>query len=291
MKSMTGYGKGQYYDKQRKYVVEIKSVNSKYLDINIKLPKALSMFEEDVRKGISTCISRGKIDIIASFENSSNIGRKMYIDENIFENLLSETDRISKKFNIQNNITMSNIIDLDGVINFVNDEENQEILKVELITALREAIDNFIQMRALEGEQIKADILKKIEILQSNIELIEKLSYNIVDEYKNKIESRLQQYILEEDIDKARILTEIIIFADKMTIDEEIIRLKSHIKQLIKEVNSPGAIGKKLDFIIQEMNRETNTIGSKTNKLEITDLVIANKAILENIREQIQNIE
>ncbi len=291
MKSMTGYGKGQFYDNERKYIVEFKSVNSKYLDVNIKLPKALSMFEQDVRTAVASCISRGKLEIIVTFENYSVLGKKMHIDEAFFDNLLLETKRISEKFNIQNDIKMSDIINFEGVIDFVNDDESNEILKSELIISLNKAIENFIQMRTAEGEQIKLDILKKLEILQTNIEMIEKLSYNIVDEYKNKIEGRLQKYMQEKDIDHSRILTEIIIFADKMTIDEEIIRFKSHILQFTKEIKTSGAIGKKLDFIIQEMNRETNTIGSKTNNINITNLVIVNKAILENIREQIQTIE
>ena len=291
MKSMTGYGKGQFYENGRKYITQIKSVNSKYLDVNIKLPKLLSMFEEDIRKQIANNITRGKVEVDVIFENYSDLGKQIYFDEKFLESFLSEVSNISKKYNIENDVKMSDIIALSGIVETKTNEESEQVLKQELMKAVNDAINNFLQMRQQEGQQIKDDIIRKIETLQANVEMIEKISYNIVDEYKNKIESRLQKYVNEKDIDKTRILTEIVIFADKMTIDEEIIRLKSHINQFKKEVNNVGAIGKKLDFIVQEMNRETNTIGSKTNNLEISNFVINNKGILENIREQIQNIE
>lgn len=291
MKSMTGYGKGQFYENDRKYIVEIKSVNSKYLDVNIKLPNVLCVFEEDIRKNIAGTISRGKVEVSVVLENYSDLGKQIYFDEKFLESFLSEVSNISKKYNIKNDVKMSDIIALSGIVETKTNEESEQVLKQELMKAVNDAINNFLQMRQQEGQQIKDDIIRKIETLQANVEMIEKISYNIVDEYKNKIESRLQKYIHEKDIDKTRLLTEIVIFADKMTIDEEIIRLKSHINQFKKEVNNVGAIGKKLDFIVQEMNRETNTIGSKTNNLEISNLVIDNKGILENIREQIQNIE
>ena len=291
MKSMTGYGKGQFYENDRKYIVEIKSVNSKYLDVNIKLPNVLCVFEEDIRKNIAGTISRGKVEVSVVLENYSDLGKQIYFDEKFLESFLSEVSNISKKYNIKNDVKMSNVIALSGIIETKTNEESEQVLKQELMKAVNDAINSFLQMRQQEGQQIKDDIIRKIETLQANVEMIEKISYNIVDEYKNKIESRLQKYIHEKDIDKTRLLTEIVIFADKMTIDEEIIRLKSHINQFKKEVNNVGAIGKKLDFIVQEMNRETNTIGSKTNNLEISNLVIDNKGILENIREQIQNIE
>lgn len=291
MKSMTGYGKGQFYENDRKYIVEIKSVNSKYLDVNIKLPNVLCVFEEDIRKNIAGTISRGKVEVSVVLENYSDLGKQIYFDEKFLESFLSEVSNISKKYNIKNDVKMSDVIALSGIVETKTNEESEQVLKQELMKAVNDAINNFLQMRQQEGQQIKDDIIRKIETLQANVEMIEKISYNIVDEYKNKIESRLQKYIHEKDIDKTRLLTEIVIFADKMTIDEEIIRLKSHINQFKKEVNNVGAIGKKLDFIVQEMNRETNTIGSKTNNLEISNLVIDNKGILENIREQIQNIE
>ena len=263
MKSMTGYGKGQFYESDRKYIVEIKSVNSKYLDVNIKLPNVLCVFEEDIRKNIAGTISRGKVEVSVVLENYSDLGKQIYFDEKFLESFLSEVSNISKKYNIKNDVKMSDVIALSGIVETKTNEESEQVLKQELMKTVNDAINNFLQMRQQEGQQIKDDIIRKIETLQANVEIIEKISYNIVDEYKNKIESRLQKYIHEKDIDKTRLLTEIVIFADKMTIDEEIIRLKSHINQFKKEVNNVGAIGKKLDFIVQEMNRETNTIGSK----------------------------
>ncbi|MBE5822186.1 MAG: YicC family protein [Clostridiales bacterium] len=291
IKSMTGYGKGEFVGNNRKYIVEIKSVNHKYLDFNFKMPKALSIFEDNIRKILSKNITRGKIDVNIRFENFSDIGKNIKIDDELLNQYLSEFDRISKKYNIKNDITLSNIIELDNILKLEQDEEENDVILNELTKAIDLAIENYIEMKKVEGKKIAENMEEKLITLEENINKIEKLSEKVVDEYKERIETRLKEYISEHDIDYTRILTEIVIFADKMTIDEEIIRFKSHINQFRKELNSDNSVGKKLDFIIQEMNRETNTIGSKTNCLEITNLVILNKAINENIREQIQNIE
>lgn len=291
IKSMTGYGKGEFVGNNRKYIVEIKSVNHKYLDFNFKMPKSLSIFEDNIRKILSREITRGKIDVNIRFENFSDIGKNIKIDDELLNQYLSEFDRISKKYNIKNDITLSNIIELDNILKLEQDEEENDVLLNELTKAIEISLDNYFEMKKVEGKKIAENMEEKLIVLEDNINKIESLSEKVVDEFKEKIENRLKEYIHESDIDHTRILTEIVIFADKMTIDEEIIRFKSHINQFRKELYSDNSVGKKLDFIIQEMNRETNTIGSKTNCLEITNLVILNKAINENIREQIQNIE
>jgi len=291
MKSMTGYGKYESSFEDRKYFIEIKSVNSKYLDFNIKIPRSISTFEEDIKKLIAKNVSRGKIEVNVRFDNYSEVGKDIKFDDILLNQLLTGFKELSVKYNIENNIKMSDIININGIVSFEQDVQNNENIKEELLSTVNEAINKYIEMKTIEGNKIKEDILLKLSILKNNIDNIEKLSYNIVDEYKEKIENRLNDYITSSDIDKNRILTEIILFADKMTIDEEIIRFNSHIIQFSNGLNSDTSIGKKLDFILQEMNRETNTIGSKTNKSEITQLVIDNKGVLENIREQIQNIE
>lgn len=291
IKSMTGYGKGEYIGENRKYIVEIKSVNHKYLEYNFKLPKSLSIFEENIRKLISAYITRGKIEVSVKFENFSELGKNIRFDDELIKQYLYEFDRISKKFNIENDLKLSNLIQIESIIKLEQSNENNEVILNELLQAVKIAVENFVEMRKTEGSKIQLNIIEKLDNLQKNIEKIEQLSYSVVDEYKEKIEGRLKEYIDESKIDNSRILTEIIIFADKMTIDEEIIRFKSHINQFRNELNNDNSIGKKLDFIVQELNRETNTIGSKTNSLEITNLVILNKSIIENIREQIQNIQ
>ncbi len=291
IKSMTGYGKGEYVGNNRKYIVEIKSVNHKYLDVSFRMPKYLSTFEHETRKIISKNINRGKIDVFVRFENFSDLGKNIKIDDELLNIYLKEIDRVSNKYNIENDIKISNIVNIENIIKIEQDETDDEVILNELTKAVELAIDNYTKMKQVEGNKILQDIIEKLDVLQVNINKIEELSYNVVDEYKNKIEERLRNFEEIKNIDNSRILTEIVIFADKMTIDEEIIRFKSHINQFRKEVSSDNCSGKKLDFIIQEINRETNTIGSKTNCLEITNLVIQNKSINENIREQIQNIE
>ncbi|MDD4067100.1 MAG: YicC family protein [Clostridia bacterium] len=291
MKSMTGYGKYESTFEGRKYFVEIKSVNSKYLDFNIKIPRSISTFEEDIKQLIAKKVSRGKIEVNVRIDNYSEVGKDIKFDDILLNQLLTGFNDLALKYNIENNIKMSDIINIDGIVHFEQDLQNIEYIKEELLFTVNEAINKYIEMKTIEGNKIKEDILLKLSILKNNIDNIAQLSYNIIDEYKAKIEKRLNEYIISSDIDKNRILTEIILFADKMTIDEEIIRFNSHIMQFNNGLNTDASIGKKLDFILQEMNRETNTIGSKTNKLEITQLVIDNKGVLENIREQIQNIE
>ena len=291
IKSMTGYGKGEFIGENRKYIVEVKSVNHKYLEFGFKLPKSLSIFEDNIRKLISSYITRGKIEVSVRFENFSEIGKNIRFDDELIKQYLSEFNRISEKFSIENDLKLSNLIQIDNIMKLEQSNENNDLILNELLQAVKIAVENFVDMRKTEGDKISSNLIEKLDVLQENIQKIEKLSYNIVDEYKEKLESRLKEYTDENKIDTNRILTEIIIFADKMTIDEEIIRFKSHINQFRNELKNENSVGKKLDFIIQEMNRETNTIGSKTNSLEITNLVIYNKTIIENIREQIQNIQ
>ena len=291
LKVWHGYGKGEFVGTDRKYIVEIKSVNHKYIEFNFKLPKTLAVFEDNLRKLISNYVTRGKIEVNVRFENFSDIGKNIRFDDELIKQYLSEFDRVSNQFNIENDLKISNLVRIDGLMKFEQDNESNDIIQEELLQATKIAIDNFMQMREVEGNKIQNNLLEKLDQLKTNIDEIEKLSFNVVDEYKEKIESRLKDYIEEANIDNNRILTEIIIFADKMTIDEEIVRFNSHLNQFKKELSNDMAVGKKLDFIVQELNRETNTIGSKTNKLEISNLVILNKSILENIREQIQNIQ
>ena len=290
IKSMTGYGRAMLSENSREYQVEIKSVNHRYLDISVKIPRALSYLEEVVKKEISSKVKRGKIDVFITFENNSTQGRDIKINTELAHLYIKELKELAEKEGILSNIEVTEISKLPEVLNIQNNQSD-ETVETELITVVREATNNLIEMRKVEGSKIAQDLLVRIEEIQSKIKEISKFSTRLIEEYVVKLEERIKELLQNQEIDQARLSQEVVIYADKCSIEEEITRLDSHITQFINLLNSKEAIGKKLDFIIQEMNRETNTIGSKANSLEITNEVINIKTQLENIREQIQNIE
>ena len=290
IKSMTGYGRAMLSENSREYQVEIKSVNHRYLDISVKIPKALSYLEEVVKKEISSKVKRGKIDVFITFENNSTQGRDIKINTELAHLYIKELKELAEKEGILSNIEVTEISKLPEVLNIQNNQSD-ETIETELITVVRDATKNLIEMRKVEGSKIAQDLLVRIEEIQSKIKEISKFSTRLIEEYVVKLKERIKELLQNQEIDQARLSQEVVIYADKCSIEEEITRLDSHITQFINLLNSKEAIGKKLDFIIQEMNRETNTIGSKANSLEITNEVINIKTQLENIREQIQNIE
>ena len=290
IKSMTGYGRAILSENSREYQVEIKSVNHRYLDISVKIPKALSYLEEAVKKEISAKVKRGKFDVCITFENNSTQGRDIKINTELAHLYIKELKELAEKEGILSNIEVTEISKLPEVLNIQNNQSD-ETIETELITVVREATKNLIEMRKVEGSKIAQDLLVRIEEIQSKIKEISKFSTRLIEEYVVKLKERIKELLQNQEIDQARLSQEVVIYADKCSIEEEITRLDSHITQFINLLNSKEAIGKKLDFIIQEMNRETNTIGSKANSLEITNEVINIKTQLENIREQIQNIE
>ena len=290
IKSMTGYGRAMLSENSREYQVEIKSVNHRYLDISVKIPRALSYLEEAVKKEISAKVKREKFDVCITFENNSTQGRDIKINTELAHLYIKELKELAEKEGILSNIEVTEISKLPEVLNIQNNQSD-ETIETELITVVREATKNLIEMRKVEGSKIAQDLLVRIEEIQSKIKEISKFSTRLIEEYVVKLKERIKELLQNQEIDQARLSQEVVIYADKCSIEEEITRLDSHITQFINLLNSKEAIGKKLDFIIQEMNRETNTIGSKANSLEITNEVINIKTQLENIREQIQNIE
>lgn len=290
IKSMTGYGKGNISENLRNYQVEIKSVNHRYLDISVKMPRALSYLEEDVKKVISSKVKRGKIDVFITFENSSTEGKEIKINNEIAKMYINQLKQLAEEENILANIEVTEISKYPDVLSIQNTQDDEQIKK-ELIEATTIATDKLVQMRQVEGSKMAEDLLKRIEKINQKIEKISELSTGLIEEYVVKLEKRIKEILKTEEIDKSRLAQEVVIYADKCSIEEEVTRLKSHISQFKELINSDDAIGKKLDFIIQEMNRETNTIGSKANNLEITNGVIDIKTEIENIREQVQNIE
>ena len=292
IRSMTGYGKQNLSIEGREYQIEIKSVNHRYLDINVKIPKAISYLEETIKKEISNKIKRGKIDVFVSFENNSEEGRKIEINKQLAKLYIEQLKELAQEEKIESNIEVMDIAKIPDVLTIKVDEENSKI-KDEIKQVTQGAVTRTLEMKNIEGEKISQDLLQRIRNIQSKIVEISAKSTGLIEEYVVKLEKRVKELLKNDEVDKSRLAQEVVIYADKCSIEEEITRLKSHIFQFENLIsnNQDGAIGKKLDFIIQEMNRETNTIGSKANNLEITNGVIDIKTEIEDIREQVQNIE
>ena len=289
IRSMTGYGRGKYEIDSREYTVEIKSVNNRYCDVSVKLPRSISYLEEKIKKEITNKVSRGKIDVFISFYNNSTKGKSIKFNRELAGIYINELRELAKENGIKDEIQVTDISKFPDVLSIEN-EEDEELIWNELKLPLEEAINNFISMKETEGKKIFEDLSVRIENIQEKVEVISENSTRLIKEYVVKLENRIKELLNNEKIDENRLAMETVIYADKCSVEEEITRLNSHISQfktLIKE----SVIGKKLDFIIQEMNRETNTIGSKSSSIEITNLVVEIKTQIEDIREQIQNIE
>ena len=290
IKSMTGYGKSNISKNLREYQVEIKSVNHRYLDVTIKMPRSLSYLEEDIKKVISANITRGKVDVFITFNNNSLEGRDIKINTEIARMYIKELKNLAESEGIVADIPVTEISKLPDVLTIQNNQDD-ETIKNELLEVTNKAIENLVGMRKIEGEKIAQDLLARIQDIEQKVKKISSLSTGLIDEYVVKLNTRIKELLQDQEIDEARLAQEVVIYADKCSIEEEVTRLNSHIYQFRDLLNSDEAVGKKLDFMIQEMNRETNTIGSKANNLEITNEVINMKTQLENIREQVQNIE
>ena len=290
IKSMTGYGKSNMSKNLREYQVEIKSVNHRYLDVSIKMPRSLSYLEEEIKKAVSAKLTRGKVDVFITFNNNSLEGRDIKINTEIARMYIKELRDLAESEGIVADIPVTEISKLPDVLTIQNNQDD-ETIKNELLEVTNKAIENLVGMRKVEGEKIAQDLLVRIQDIEEKVKKISSLSTGLIDEYVVKLKTRIKELLQDQEIDEARLAQEVVIYADKCSIEEEVTRLNSHIYQFRELLNSNEAVGKKIDFMIQEMNRETNTIGSKANNLEITNEVINMKTQLENIREQVQNIE
>ena len=290
IKSMTGYGKSNLSINSREYQVEIKTVNHKYIDTNIRIPRTISYLEEDIRKLITSKLKRGKVDISITFENYSEDGNDIRINTELAKMYIENLRKLAEEENLASNIEVTEITKLPDVLTIKSNLDEKQI-KEELLQVVNDAINQLIDMRKNVGKRISEDILAKISQVEEKKDEIFALSTGLIDEYVVKLEARIKEILRTEELDKSRLMQEVVIYADKCSVEEEITRLNSHIGQLRNLINSDEPAGKKMDFLIQEMNRETNTIGSKANNLEITNRVVDIKTILEDIREQIQNIE
>ena len=290
MKSMTGFGRANYENESRTYNIEIKSVNHRYCDISIKMPRSISYLEEKVKKQISSNISRGKIDVYITFENNSAKGKDIKINKELAQIYINELKQLAEENEINPNIPVTEISKFPDVLSIQNIEDEDTIWN-ELENCLNQAISNFISMRIQEGNKIKEDLEQRIDEFAEKVSQISTYSTGLVEDYVVKLEARIKEILKTDVVDHDRLNQEIVIYADKCSVEEELTRLNSHIVQYKNIIQEETPIGKKLDFLIQEMNRETNTIGSKSGSVEITNLVIEMKTKLEDIREQIQNIE
>ena len=290
IKSMTGYGKSNLSINSREYQVEIKTVNHKYIDTNIRMPRTISYLEEDIRKLITSKLKRGKVDISITFENYSKDGNDIRINTELARMYIQNLRKLAEDEKLSSNIDVTEITKLPDVLTIKSNLDEKQI-KEEILQVVNGVINQLINMRKNEGKRISEDILAKISQVEEKKDEIFALSTGLIDEYVVKLEARIKEILRTEEVDKSRLMQEVVIYADKCSVEEEITRLKSHIGQLRSLIDSDEPSGKKMDFIIQEMNRETNTIGSKANNLEITNRVVDIKTILEDIREQIQNIE
>ncbi len=290
IKSMTGYGRGKYQSNSREYIVEIKAVNHRYNDISIKMPRYLISLEDKVRAFISKNIFRGKIDVFISILNIDSNRANIKVDKGLAGLYIKEANALVEEYGVENDLTVNSLMRMPDMI-IIDNDVDEELYWTELKEALNDAIKNINNARMVEGNRLVNDINSRLGKVTGYVEEVEKRSSDLLEEYKTKLTNRIKELNASDIIDENRLGMEIVLFADKSSICEEVTRLKSHIKTLRNMLDVDGPIGKKLDFLLQEMNRETNTIGSKANCLDITNSVVEMKNEIENIREQIQNIE
>lgn len=291
MKSMTGFGRSEVQDEQYRFTVEMKSVNHRYLDFNFKIPKKLSLFESAVRSVLKEYMQRGKVDVFITYENYTQSRISLKYNRDIARQYLDYLQEMERDFSIENDITVSGLSRYPEVFTMEEQPADEEELWGILEQALRNAAKAFTSSREKEGADLKNDLLEKLEGMQEKVAAIEVRSPEIMKEYREKLEKKLGELLEDNQIEESRIAAEVILFADKICTDEETVRLKSHIDNMRHVLSDGDGIGRKLDFIAQEMNREANTILSKANDLETSNIAIDLKTEIEKVREQIQNIE
>ena len=293
MKSMTGYGRGECTMYERKFTVEIKAVNHRYNDITVKLPRAIMGFEDEIKKAISKKVFRGKLDVFVNFESFSQEDVNISVNEPLAKSYTETLRKLKSDLQLEGDVTIEMVSKFPDVITVdknISNENTENEIRECLMKAVEDATDAFVAMREVEGETLKKNIIEKVAFVNDALQKIEERAPFVSKDYRARLEAKLAD-LDEIQVDESRLLTEVMLFADKACIDEEITRLHSHISQMYSIVEESVPVGRKLDFLVQEMNRETNTIGSKSNGIQITNHVVDIKSEIEKIREQIQNIE
>lgn len=291
IKSMTGFGRGSADSVDRSFVVEIKTVNHRYCDLNIRMPKSFMPIEDRMRKFILEKINRGKIDVFITQADYGNKGAKAVLNENLLDSYVECLKKIKERYHIKDNLSLELISKFPDVIVLKQEDEDLEKIWNILKLAFEEALNMLLAMREKEGLKLKSDIILKCNSILKYLNSIDEKADILVDEFRKKLNERLKELLEGYDLDEDRIAMEVAMFADKSCIDEEIVRLRSHVDQFKDTLELDEPVGRKLDFILQEMNREANTIASKSTNLNVTNLVLNIKNEVEKIREQIQNIE
>ncbi|MEE0628290.1 MAG: YicC/YloC family endoribonuclease [Lachnospiraceae bacterium] len=292
IKSMTGFGRCEVQEESRKFTVEMKSVNHRYLDANIRMPKKLNFFETAIRSLLKQSVQRGKVDIFITYEDLSEQQVSLKYNEVLAAEYLSYFEKMQEKFSLENDICVSTLSRYPEVLTMEEQAVDEEELWKGLKKALDGAIRQFVETRTSEGEHLREDLIEKLDNMLKLVGCIEERSPQIIAEYRDKLETKVKELLADTQMEDSRIAAEVVIFADKICTDEEVVRLRSHIVHMKDTlVSDDSGIGRKLDFIAQEMNREANTILSKANDLEISNIGIELKTEIEKVREQIQNIE
>ena len=291
IKSMTGFGRFESVTDTCKISVEIKAVNHRYLDLGIKMPKKFNFFESAIRGLLKDYIQRGKVDVFVTYEDYTEEKVSLKYNSSLAAEYMDNFKKMAEQFGIDNDVKVSMLARCPEVLSMEQVPEDEDQMWALLSEALKHAAENFVETRVREGEHLKNDLISKLDNMLSLVDFIETRSPKVLEEYRKKLEDKVKDMLQNTTIDESRILTEVTIFADKICVDEETVRLRSHIEGMKKELLKGGSIGRKLDFIAQEMNRESNTILSKSNDMEISDQAIILKTEIEKVREQIQNIE
>lgn len=291
IKSMTGFGRAEAVSKERKVSVELKSVNHRYLDLNIKMSKRLSYFEGEIRNVMKTYIRRGKVDVFITYEDYTMGGMALKYNSELAKEYLGYLNQMSEELGIENDIRVSTISRYPDVFTMEEQAPDEEALWSFLEGPLHEACRKFVETREREGVNLKCDLLEKLKGLEAKVDVVEKRSPEVVKAYREKLEAKMHELLEDSQIDDSRIAAEVILFSDKICNDEETVRLRSHIHGMRKILDENEGVGRKMDFMAQEMNREANTILSKSNDLTVSNAAIDLKTEIEKIREQIQNIE
>ena len=291
MNSMTGFGRAEAEKYGHKITIELKSVNHRFLDLNIRMPRFMMFLEDGVRQTLKSRLARGRVEVFINHEATAEGQKSVKLDMSVAKGYLAAARELSSELDVENDLTASMLLRMPDVIDLNETEQNEEQLREVTLLALNSAIDKLIEARFAEGQRITADILIRVEKLETIRDRIEKREPIVVEEYKERLKAKLEEYLSDTELDINRFNQEILYFTDKASITEELVRLKSHFEQIQVLLNRKNETGRDLDFLIQEFNREFNTIGSKASDTAITKDVLEAKAEVERIREQVQNIE
>ena len=288
---MTGYGRAVETVNGREFTVELRSVNNRYLDCSVKLPRSVSFAEEAVKQAVKQSVSRGKVDVFITIKSENSDDTKITLNTSVLEGYLAAMRQMVEEFQVRDDISVSTVSRLPEVFSVEKPEVDEDQLKSDLMSVVDKALDGYDAMRTVEGQALDADLRRRGNTILELVSQVEAGNAQTVIDYRTRLENKLKEVLASTTIDESRILTEAAIFADKVAVDEETVRLRSHLQQMNSMLTNGGAVGRKLDFLLQEMNREANTIGSKCTDVRLARIVVDIKAELEKIREQTQNIE